>query len=370
VTPSVDDIIIGQSAPVRELKRLIEVVAGTKTNVLVLGETGTGKELVARALHAHSGRKGKLVSVNCAAIPSELLESELFGHEKGSFTGADKARAGRFEMAKGGTLFLDEIGDMPLPLQSKLLRALENRTIQRVGGGDEVPVDFRLICATHQKIEQKVDEGSFRADLYFRINVFPVLVPSLAERSVDVPLIAEAILNQMITDQLVVKPKLDDTAWQELSRYPWPGNVRELRNVLERATVLFAGQVITGTHIRENLLRLKVPDRKEEQDALWAASEALLGIDVGETNAEMHPLPHPAHYTDWFSYFDTIDLRRHLRDVEVVLIEAALEKSGGMVSHAANALKLQRTTLIEKMKKLMIERPAGPKSGVEDEVSP
>ncbi len=354
---TLDDIIVGQSAPVKDLKRLIEVVAKSNTNVLVLGETGTGKELVARALHAESGRTGKLVSVNCAAIPSELLESELFGHEKGAFTGAEKARAGRFEMAKGGTLFLDEIGDMPLALQSKLLRALEDKAIQRVGGGDDVLVDFRLICATHQKIEMKVDDGSFRSDLYFRINVFPVQVPTLAERSVDIPLIAEAILERMAVDQKIVKPKLDDSAWSELSRYPWPGNIRELRNVLERAAVLFAGEAITGAHVKENLLRLKVPDRREEQDALWAASADLAGVDGGDAVNFEQPLPHPSHYADWFSYFDTIDLRCHLRDVEVVLIEAALEKSGGMVSHAANALKLQRTTLIEKMKKLMIEKP-------------
>ena len=370
VAQTVDDIIIGQSAPVKDLKRLIEVVATASTNVLVLGETGTGKELVARALHAQSGRRGKLVSVNCAAIPSELLESELFGHEKGAFTGADKARAGRFEMAKGGTLFLDEIGDMPLALQSKLLRALEDKAIQRVGGGDDVPVDFRLICATHQKIEQKVDEGSFRADLYFRINVFPVQVPTLAERSVDIPLIAEAILGQMTADLNIVKPQLDESAWSELSRYPWPGNIRELRNVLERAAVLFAGQAITGTHVTENLLRLKVPDRREEQDALWAASEDLMGIEGSASPIIEQPLPHPSHYSDWFSYFDTIDLRRHLRDVEVVLIEAALEKSEGMVSHAANALKLQRTTLIEKMKKPMIERPTLPKGESGKELTP
>ena len=370
VAQTVDDIIIGQSAPVKDLKRLIEVVATASTNVLVLGETGTGKELVARALHAQSGRRGKLVSVNCAAIPSELLESELFGHEKGAFTGADKARAGRFEMAKGGTLFLDEIGDMPLALQSKLLRALEDKAIQRVGGGDDVPVDFRLICATHQKIEQKVDEGSFRADLYFRINVFPVQVPTLAERSVDIPLIAEAILGQMTADQNIVNPQLDESAWSELSRYPWPGNIRELRNVLERAAVLFAGQAITGTHVKENLLRLKVPARREEQDALWTASEDLMGIDGSASPIIEQPLPHPSHYSDWFSYFDTIDLRRHLRDVEVVLIEAALEKSEGMVSHAANALKLQRTTLIEKMKKLMIERPTLPKGESGKELTP
>lgn len=367
---SVDEIIIGQSAPVKDLRRLIEVVAVAKTNVLVLGETGSGKELVARALHAQSGRKGKLVSVNCAAIPSELLESELFGHEKGAFTGADKVRAGRFEMAKGGTLFLDEIGDMPLSLQAKLLRALENKAVQRVGGGEDVPVDFRLVCATHQKIEQKVDDGSFRSDLYFRINVFPVNVPTLAERNVDIPLIADVILNQMADEQMMAKPKLDESAWAELSRYTWPGNVRELRNVMERATVLFAGQTITGTHVRENLLRLKVPNRKEEQEALWAASQDLMGIDFGgETSGgtpgeapSEPPLPHPAHYADWFSYFDSIDLRRHLRDVEAVLIEAALKKSDGMVSQAANALKLQRTTLIEKMKKLLIERPTPTKS--------
>lgn len=368
MTETVDDIIIGQSAPVKDLKRLIEVVAMTSTNVLVMGETGTGKELVARALHAKSGRKGKLVSVNCAAIPSELLESELFGHEKGAFTGADKARAGRFEMAKGGTLFLDEIGDMPLALQSKLLRALEAKAIQRVGGGDEVPVDFRLICATHQKIEQKVHDGSFRSDLYFRINVFPVKVPTLAERSVDIPLIAEAVLAQMVSDQKVVRPKLDESAFNELSRYPWPGNVRELRNVLERAAVLFAGQKINGAHVKDNLLRLKVPDRREEQDALWAASEDLIGINGGSSSIAEHSLPHPRHYANWFSYFETIDLRRHLRDVEVVLIEAALEKSEGMVSHAAAALKLQRTTLIEKMKKLMIEKPNASSSSSIDEL--
>ena len=163
----IDDIIIGQSAPAKELKKLIEVVSDAPTSVLVLGETGTGKELVARAIHAASGRSGRLVSVNCAAIPSELLESEIFGHEKGAFTGADKPREGRVELARGGTLFLDEIGDMPLPLQTKLLRVLENRTVQRVGGNDEIEVDFRLVCATHQDIQARVDDGAFRADLYY-----------------------------------------------------------------------------------------------------------------------------------------------------------------------------------------------------------
>lgn len=354
---SIDEIIIGQSGPAKELKKLIEVVAESPTSVLVLGETGTGKELVARAVHAASGRQGRLVSVNCAAIPAELLESEIFGHEKGAFTGADKPREGRVELARGGTLFLDEIGDMPLALQSKLLRVLENRTVQRVGGNDEVEVDFRLVCATHQNIQARVDDGSFRADLYYRINVFPIQVPSLAERQVDIPLIASAILAQLSAADSGQETSLDDTALSELSRYPWPGNVRELRNVLERAMVMFPKQTVSSAHVRDNLLRMKAPDRTEELNALWEASQDLMGIDVAQDASEP-PLPHPSHYADWFSYFDSIDMRRHLRDIEVVLIEAALEKSDGMVSQAAEALKLRRTTLIEKMKKLMIEKPA------------
>ena len=353
----IDDIIIGQSAPAKELKKLIEVVAEAPTSVLVLGETGTGKELVARAIHAASRRSGRLVSVNCAAIPSELLESEIFGHEKGAFTGADKPREGRVELACGGTLFLDEIGDMPLPLQTKLLRVLENRTVQRVGGNNEIEVDFRLVCATHQNIQERVDDGAFRADLYYRINVFPIQVPSLAKRQVDIPLIVGAIMEQLADGRKDRAPVMDNSALTELSRYPWPGNVRELRNVLERAMVMFPQKAVTGTQVRENLLRMKAPDQAEEMDALWEASQGLSGIDLAQEAGES-PLPHPAHYANWFSYFENIDLRRHLRDIEVVLIEAALDKSDGMVSKAAETLKLRRTTLIEKMKKLMIDRPA------------
>ena len=352
----IDDIIIGQSAPAKELKKLIEVVAEAPTSVLVLGETGTGKELVARAIHAASRRSGRLVSVNCAAIPSELLESEIFGHEKGAFTGADKPREGRVELARGGTLFLDEIGDMPLPLQTKLLRVLENRTVQRVGGNNEIEVDFRLVCATHQNIQERVDDGAFRADLYYRINVFPIQVPSLAKRQVDIPLIVGAIMEQLADGRKDRAPVMDNSALTELSRYPWPGNVRELRNVLERAMVMFPQKAVTGTQVRENLLRMKAPDQAEEMDALWEASQGLSGIDLAQEAGES-PLPHPAHYANWFSYFENIDLRRHLRDIEVVLIEAALDKSDGMVSKAAETLKLRRTTLIEKMKKLMIDRP-------------
>ena len=351
----IDDIIIGKSVAIKEVKNLVQAVAKTSTTVLVQGETGTGKEVISKAIHELSGRKGKLISVNCAAIPSELLESELFGHEKGSFTGAEKTRLGRFEQSNGGTLFLDEIGDMPIPLQSKLLRALEQRVIQRVGGNEEIKIDFRLVCATHQNIESKIDEGLFRSDLFYRINVFPVQVPSLSERVVDIPDLVREISEQ--TDGISL-PNFDETGLSELSRYPWPGNVRELRNVIERASVLFQGSKITSKHVRENLLRLKVPNREEEQSLLWDATADLLDEDEIKDIPEMEkPIPQPSHYKDWFSYFETIDLRRHLRDVEVVLIEAALVKTDGGVSQAATSLKLRRTTLIEKMKKLMIEKP-------------
>ena len=349
----------------RELRGLVDVVAPNASTVLLLGETGTGKEVTAKAIHELSGRRGRLVSVNCSAIPSELLESELFGHEKGSFTGADKAYAGRFEQAEGGTLFLDEIGDMPLSLQSKLLRALEERTIQRVGSSKEISVDFRLVCATHQNIEAQIQQGNFRADLFFRINVFPVRIPSLAERTVDIPMLIDAITKSLLVSIQVKPPKIDDTAIAEMSRYNWPGNVRELRNVIERALLLFPGGKVSGEEVRENLLRLKVPDRKQEQEALWEASEDLIGFmqnsatEQNDDNSGAFPLPHPNHYRNWFAYYDQVDLRSHLRDIEETLIEAALEQSGGMISHAADMLKLRRTTLIEKMKKLMIERPQG-----------
>ena len=355
---SLDNLLVGQSGPMREIKRLIELAAPSTTTLLVQGETGTGKELVAQGIHALSGRKGQLISVNCSAIPSELLESELFGHEKGAFTGADKLRAGRFELADGGTLFLDEIGDMPLPLQAKLLRALESRTIQRVGGAKEFKIDFRLVCATHQNIEADIETGKFRADLFYRINVFPLSMPALAARAVDIPLLVEAITKKIKDeDKQASLPEFKESAMSEMMRYPWPGNVRELRNVIERACLLYPGRVVENTDVRNNLLRIKAPDPVEEQEALWMASADFSSVEQEEDTSAL-PLPHPAHYKDWFSYFDNIDLRRHLQDVEIVLIEAALKKSGGMISTAAETLKLRRTTLIEKMKKFMIEKPS------------
>jgi len=354
---SVDKFIVGQSAATKELRRLVDILAPADSTVLIQGQTGSGKDVVARAIHALSGRKGPLISINCAAIPTELLESELFGHEKGAFTGAETDRKGRFELADEGTLFLDEIGDMNLSLQTKLLRAIENRTIQRVGGSKDIEVNFRLICATHQNLQAHVDEGKFRADLFFRINVFPVQVPSLAERSVDIPDLINSICASISKSQNSKPPLFDETALSELSRYNWPGNVRELRNVLERAIVLFPQKEITNKEVRENLLRLKVPDETEELEALWEETGNLNTIDLDGLISDKPPLPVPSSYQDWFSYFDTIDLRKHLQEVEIVLIEAALRKKEGQITGAAEALKLRRTTLIEKMKKLMIERP-------------
>tara|TARA_B100001094_G_C18110279_1_gene760751 strand:- start:360 stop:1460 length:1101 start_codon:yes stop_codon:yes gene_type:complete len=356
IPQSINNLISGISAPANELKRLMSVVAPTGSSALILGPTGSGKELVAKGIHLASGRKGSLISVNCAAIPTELLESELFGHEKGAFTGADKSRAGRFEQSSGGTLFLDEIGDMPLSLQSKLLRALENKTIQRVGGDKEIKIDLRLICATHQNIEKYVDDGKFRADLYFRINVFPIIVPNLAERIVDLPVIVNFMLSELKGQGQNI-PEFDQSAFQELGRYNWPGNIRELRNVIERASVLFPNKKITGKNVLENLLRLKVPDPQIEKDAMWEATSNLsFDNDEEVDNNSSPPLPHPTHYSDWFLYYDNIDIRRHLLEVEEVLIKAAIDKNSGHITKASECLRLNRTTLIEKMKKLSINQ--------------
>ena len=347
-------MIDGESPETKSMKNLIAMVSQTDSTALILGETGTGKDIVAQAIHKCSNKKGPFITVNCAAIPSELLESELFGHEKGSFTGADKQRKGRFEQSSGGSLFLDEIGDMPLPLQAKLLRAIESKTIQRVGGAQDIKIDLRLICATHRDLEKKVENGEFRADLFFRINVLPINVPSLAERRTDIPSLQKTLLNNLKVDE-VQKPIFTPDAITALCKHNWPGNVRELKNVIERACIIFPGKEITSTNIYENLLRLKVPTVAEEQEALWDMTSDLSGITNLEGNDQTNNLedylPHPKNYKNWFSFYDEIDLRRHLQDVEIVLIEEALEKTNNKVALAADKLKLRRTTLIEKMKK-------------------
>ena len=356
---NVRSLISGKSKQTDELIKLIQMVSKTNSTALILGETGTGKDVIARAIHNSSLRNGPLITVNCAAIPSELLESELFGHEKGSFTGADKLRKGKFEQSSGGSMFLDEIGDMPLALQAKLLRAIENKTIQRVGGSTDIKIDLRLICATHRDLEKKVESGEFRADLFFRINVLPIQVPSLAERRDDIPdLVLNLLKNVDAEDEF--KPKFTTDAITALTRHNWPGNVRELKNLIERACILFQGQEVTSTNVTENLLRLKAPNTIEEQNEIWdVTSELMDEVEFGDDDEEENKidnLPHPNNYKDWFTFYDEIDIRRHLQDIEIILIEAALEKTNGKIANAADILKLRRTTLIEKMKKFSITK--------------
>ena len=352
-----DDMIDGESNETKSMKNLIAMVSQTDSTALILGETGTGKDIVAQAIHKCSKKKGSFVTVNCAAIPSELLESELFGHEKGSFTGADKLRKGRFEQSSGGSLFLDEIGDMPLPLQAKLLRAIESKSIQRVGGAEDIKINLRLICATHRDLEKKVESGEFRADLFFRINVLPINVPSLAERRTDIPSLLKKLI-QTLNVEKSSQPKFTADAITSLTKHNWPGNVRELKNVIERACIIFPGQEVTSTNIFENLLRLKVPTVAEEQNAIWEMTsdlDEINNIEFDEINQSPEDfLPHPKNYKNWFTFYDEIDLRRHQQDIEIILIESALEKTGNKIALAADKLKLRRTTLIEKMRKYSI----------------
>ncbi|MFL2661283.1 MAG: sigma-54 interaction domain-containing protein [Alphaproteobacteria bacterium] len=351
------EIIKGKSEATQELKKLVQMVSQSNSTVLLRGETGCGKDVVARAIHQFSKRSGDLINVNCAAIPSELLESELFGHEKGAFTGADAKRQGRFEASDNGTLFLDEIGDMPLPLQAKLLRAIETRSIQRVGGKNEIKLNLRLVCATHQNIEKKIDEGHFRADLFYRINVFPIEIPSLSERREDIPILVNHILNELKEGGSKI-PSVDSSGLKALQEYIWPGNVRELRNVIERATIIFPGETINAKNIKDNLLKVNLPDNKSEKEILWNMTSDLAEISI-EKSDESSFMPHPKHYKKWFEIVDKIDLRRHLSEVELILIEGALKKSNGSVTEASKSLKINRTTLIEKMKKYSIPKIGG-----------
>jgi len=357
----------GTSRPMRDVHRLIEQVAPFDTNVLILGESGTGKEMAARHVHELSGRSGHpFVPVNCGAIPADLLESELFGHEKGAFTGALSTRLGRFEFAEGGTLFLDEIGDMSLQMQVKLLRVLQERSFERVGSNRTIRCNVRIIAATHRDLDAAISEGRFREDLFYRLNVFPVQMPPLRERLEDLPvLIAHLVERQgQITGRHI---KLNKDAMNCLARNPWPGNVRELSNLLERLGILFPEQTITADDL---------PDRYRAGGSGWvrgAASvapppltaattlggscvvpvarveESLSSLDIIETlesfgtaqAAERKaPLPRGG-----------IDLKDHMSAIEIGLIRQALEEADGTVAGAARLLKIRRTTLVEKLRK-------------------
>ena len=344
--------IIGKSASIVSLRKMIELVSPADAPVIISGPTGSGKEVVADAIHSCSRRSGKFIAVNCAAIPKELMEAEIFGFEKGAFTGALQTTKGKFEQAHNGTLFLDEIGDMPLDLQTKLLRVLENSVISKVGSTKEIKLNVRIICATHKNLQAEVDRQSFREDLLFRLNVFPVEVPSLKERADDVPALITHFSKMRTHGRQLTPPAFQEDALEKLISYEWPGNVREVRNVVERALVFFAGKTITAEDVEKHLITVNasIIDRASEQDTLWEGFSDLTATDVATHDDQLIP-PSPEAFSNWFTKNTTVDLRKMLRDIEIVFIKAALEKNNQNTSGASKDLKLLRTTLIEKIKK-------------------
>ena len=330
-TNTENDGLVGLSAPMMPLKQLIRQVAPEKATVLITGETGTGKELVAKAIHQHSDRKNALfVAVNCAAIPAEMLESELFGYEKGAFTGAVKDRMGKFELAEGGTIFLDEITEMPINLQAKLLRALQEGVIEKLGGNRQITLDIRVIAATNRDPLQAVKEGKLREDLYYRLNVFQLQIPALRERGDDIGLITQDYLAKKAA-------QLSDEALQKLNAYTWPGNVRELQNVLERAAILAGGKPITSQHLPADLV-----SSAPLSDIQPSAS---LGAESANSNAS--PVMQMA--TQGFSIPQTI------AQIERQLIVDAIAACKGNKSKAAKLLEISERSLWYKLEQYQLK---------------
>ena len=319
--------LIGDSESMCQIRSLISRVAPSMANVLITGESGTGKEVIAREIHRQSGRSGPFVAINCGAIPDHLLESELFGHERGAFTGAASARQGRFEQANGGTLFLDEIGDMPTAMQVKLLRVLQERVVERVGGSRSRPVDIRIVTATHRDLQQRIEDGQFREDLFYRLSVFPIEITGLRERPEDIPLLAEEMIRRAQAN-LGVGVHISQPAMRLLAAYEWPGNVRELGNLVERLAVIKPDGVIEAAD-------LPWPIRPDKDEPEVLSSKLVSDHDP-------HELTLPAQ---------GIDLKRHLSDVERRAIEAALDDAEGVVKKAADSLGMRRTTLVEKIRR-------------------
>ena len=322
--------MIGASEPIRHVMEFVQKVADSDSTVMIQGESGTGKELVARMLHFNSLRKDRpLVPVNCGAIPENLLESELFGHEKGAFTGATHARMGRFELANGGTIFLDEIGEMSLPLQVKLLRVLQEREFERVGGNRTIHVDVRIVAATNQDLETLVEEKRFRKDLFYRLNVIPIVIPPLRERRSDIPLLIDHFLTRFNQTKHSEVSGLAPDALHLLTEYDWPGNIRELENMIERLVVLKKQGVLSIDDLPEKICRRSSGTELKEQFIRFSE--------------------------------DGINLSREVEQYEKHLIMEALRKANGVTSRAAQLLQLNRTTLVEKLKR----RGVDPRSHLE-----
>ena len=350
---SLEDMIVGDAPVMSALRRLVRQVAPSDASVLLTGPSGSGKEVFARAIHAQSKRAGKpFVAVNCGAIPKDLLESVLFGHEKGSFTGAHAQHRGRFEEADGGTLFLDEIGDMPAEMQVKLLRVLEERAVQRVGGRGQIRVDVRIVAATHRDIDAAIDAGSFREDLFYRLAVFPLEIPGLVERIGDVPL----LIGHFLAKQPARRPGVvfSPEAYARMAEHGWPGNVRELRNFVDRATVMFAGRTIGADEAGALLVRRGRVGAIETR-ALWAATEPEPAEAAAPPSADEVVVPirgrSPSAPPPKMQAGEPVALKEMLAEIERRYIEQALTLSGGVIADAARMLSLQRTTLIEKMRK-------------------
>lgn len=312
-------VILGDSPKVKEILRIIERVGPTDARVLISGENGTGKELVAKALHRSSRRSDMpMVEVNCAAIPSELIESELFGHEKGAFTGATAQRVGKFEQAIGGTVFLDEVGDMSLPVQAKVLRALEEGKIDRVGGTRQIPVDVRVIAATNKNLPDEIKKGNFREDLYHRLNVIPIHVPPLRERRDDIPILANSFAEEICIRDGIGRKTIADRALQILKSMDWPGNVRELRNIVERLVIMTVSTVIEVEHI------------------------------------ELQTTPIKSEFEDILN--TTVTFQEFKENAERAFIRKQLENHGWNISKTAERLGIQRSHLYNKMKRYRLER--------------
>jgi sigma-54 specific flagellar transcriptional regulator A len=324
---------LGTSEPAERVRQLIARVAGSDASVVLLGETGTGKEVVACNIHQQSVRRnGPFVTVNCGAIPQQLLESELFGHERGAFTGAQCSRKGRFELAQGGTLFLDEIGEMPLDMQVKLLRVLQERHFERVGSNRSIETNVRVLAATHQDLERGIETGRFREDLYYRLNVFPIEIPPLRERIADLPALIAALSARC--DHGGGRPVWRPEVIEILASHRWPGNVRELGNLIERLSILRGGREV----------------RVQDLPAAYRH-----GVVLQEAEGKTVPVGKPARGAPGRLPAEGVDLKALLHSVETTYIRQALERTDGVVARAARLLKLRRTTLLEKLRRYDIE---------------
>jgi len=318
--------IIGHGPAMQKIFRIVEKVAVSDTTIMLNGETGTGKGLIARAIHLASGRKDRpFVQINCGATPEGLLESEFFGYRRGAFTGAISDRAGKFEMAKGGTIFLDEIGDMSADLQVKVLRVLEEGEFERVGGNETIKTDARIIAATHRDLEEEVQKGNFREDLFYRLYVIPIMLPTLKERQGDIPYLVSYFLNEFHQKREELPTKISDKAMKIMVNYSWPGNVRELRNLIERLVVLNEGEEILAEDLPE---KFRIESGQQAQHKLEVDTE---GISFNTAVSEF----------------------------EKALILSALEKTNWVKNKAAQLLRIKRTTLVEKVKRYNLEKDNG-----------